>query len=73
MSKRLYRQNWQRCNTFANGRTTQYMHQIACIYIVVSQQEWNNPYLGTLYKLERGNFENYCFQDKGLTTSVFSC
>ena len=49
------------------------MHQIACIYIVVSQQKWNNPYLGTLYKLEGGNFENYCFQGKGLTTSVFSC
>ena len=49
------------------------MHHIACIYIVVSLQKWNNPYLETLYKLEGGNFENYCFQGKGLTTSVFSC
>ena len=43
------------------------MHQIACIYIVVSQQKWNNTYLETTYKLEGGNIANYCFQDKELT------
>ena len=43
------------------------MHQIACIYIVVPQQKWNNAYLETAYKLEGGNVANYCFQDKGLT------
>ena len=53
--------------TLANGRITQYMHQIACIYIAVPQQQWNNVYLGTAYKLEGGNVANYCFQDKELT------
>ena len=43
------------------------MHQIACIYIVVPQQEWNNTYLETTQKLERGNIANFCFQDKELT------
>ena len=43
------------------------MHQIACIYIVVPQQKWNNAYLETAYKLEGGNVGNYCFQDKELT------
>ena len=60
-------QNWQRYNTFADGRRTQYMHQIACIYIVVPQQKWNNAYLETAYKLEEGNVSNYCFQVKELT------
>ena len=60
-------QNWQRYNTFADGRRTQYMHQIACIYIVVPQQKWNNAYLETAYKLEGGNVSNYCFQVKELT------
>ena len=60
-------QYWQRHNTFADGRITQYMHHIACIYIVVPQQKWNNAYLETAYKLEGGNVANYCFQDKGLT------
>ena len=53
--------------TLANGRITQYMHQIACIYIAVPQQQWNNVYLGTAYKLEGGNVANYFFQDKELT------
>ena len=42
------------------------MHQIACIYIVVPQQKWNNTYLKTTYKLEGGSIANYCFQDKEL-------
>ena len=33
---------------------TQYMHQVACIYIAVPQQKWNNTYLETTYKLEGG-------------------
>ena len=33
---------------------SQYMHQIACIYIVVPLQMWNNTYLETTYKLESG-------------------
>ena len=37
----------QRYQTFANGRITQYLPQIACIYIVVSQQKWKNTYLET--------------------------
>ena len=37
--KGYIRQYWQRYNTFADGRITQYMHQIACIYIVVPQQK----------------------------------
>ena len=61
MSKRLYRQNWQRCNPFVDGRITQYMHQIACTYIVVFQQKCNNAYLETANKLEGGNVANYCF------------
>ena len=44
------------------------MHQIACIYIVVPQQKWNNTYLETKYKLEGGNIANYCFQDKFLSS-----
>ena len=39
------------------------MHQIACIYIEVPQQKWNNTYLETTYKLEGGNIANFCFQD----------
>ena len=31
------------------------MHQIACIYIVVPQKEWNNTYLETAYTLEGVN------------------
>ena len=65
--KGCIRQNWQRYNTFADGRRTHYMHQIACIYIVVPQQKWNNAYVETAYKLEGGNVSNYCFQVKELT------
>ena len=43
------------------------MLQIACIYIVVPQQKWNNTYLETAWKLEEGNIANYCFPDKELT------
>ena len=39
MSKGYIRQYSQRYNTFADGRITQYMRQIACIYIVVPQQK----------------------------------
>ena len=42
MSKRLYLSS-----TFADGRITQYMHQIACIYIGTPQQKWKNTYLKT--------------------------
>ena len=55
MSKGYIRQHRQRYNTFADGRITPYMRQIACIYIVVAQQKWNNTYLGTIYKLEEAN------------------
>ena len=48
------------------------MHKIACIYIVVPDQKWNNTYLETTYKLEGGNIANYCLQDKKLTrTRIF--
>ena len=67
MSKGYIRQYWQRYNTFADGRITQYMHQIACIYIAVLQQKWNNTYLETIYKLEGKNIANFCSQDKELT------
>ena len=40
------------------------MHQIACICIVVPQQQWNNTCLETTYKLEGENIGNYYFQDK---------
>ena len=56
-------QNWQRYSTFIDGRIIQYMHQIACIYIVVSQQKCNNTYLETTYKLEEGNIANFCLQN----------
>ena len=42
---------------------------MACIYIVVPQQKWDNAYLETTYKLEGGNTENFCFQDEKLTTT----
>ena len=42
------------------------MHQVACIYIVVAQQKWNNTYLETTNELEGENVENYCFQEKEL-------
>ena len=67
MSKGYIRQYLQRYNTFADGRITQYMHQIGCIYIVVPQQKWNNTCLETIYKLEVGNIANFCSQDKELT------
>ena len=47
MSKGYIHQYWQRYNTFADGRITQCMHQIACICIVVPQQKWNNTHLET--------------------------
>ena len=43
------------------------MHQIACIYIVVPQQMWNNAYLETRYKPDGVNIVNFCFQYKELT------
>ena len=59
-AKRLYLsiQYCERYNTFTDGRIT---HYIACIYIVVPQQKWNNTYLETKYKLEGGNFANFSF------------
>ena len=44
VSKGYIRQYWQRYNTFADDRIKQYMPQIACIYIVVPQQKWDNVY-----------------------------
>ena len=40
--KGYIRQYWQRYNTFADGRITQYTHQIACISIAVPEQKWKN-------------------------------
>ena len=54
MSKDYICQYLQRYYTFADGRVTQYMHQIACIYIVVPQQKWNHTCLETIYKLRGG-------------------
>ena len=45
------------------------MHQIACVYILVSQQKWNNTYLDTTYELERGGIRNFCLHDEKLTTT----
>ena len=39
MLKGYILQYWQRYNTFAGGKITQYMHQIVCVYIVVPQQK----------------------------------
>ena len=39
------------------------MHQVACIYIVVTQQKWNFTYSRTTYKKEVTKFTNICFQD----------
>ena len=47
------------------------MHQIACTYIAVPQQKWNNTYLETINKLEGGNIANFCSQDKELTKLQF--
>ena len=63
--------NIDRYKIFADGRITQYMHQIACIYIVVPQQKWNETYLEATYKLERGNIANFCFDEKLNTTNSF--
>ena len=60
-------QYWQRYNPFAGGKITQCIHQIACIYIVVPQQKWNNNYSETTYKLE-GVLQT-CLQDEKLTTT----
>ena len=39
------------------------MHEVACIFIVVPQQKWNNTYAGTLYKLE-GGVQTFVFKMK---------
>ena len=65
--KGYIRQYWQRYNTFADGRITQYTHQVACISIVVPQQKWKNT-LSNYINTRRGeNIANFCFQDKELT------
>ena len=46
------------------------MHQVACIYIVVPQQKWNNTYIETKCKLEMVDIANFCFQDKELTRII---
>ena len=62
--KGYIRQNWQRYNTFADGRITQYMHQIACIYIAVPQQKWENMYLESIKKLDGGVLQTFVFKIK---------
>ena len=58
-------QYWQRYNTFSSGRITYYKHKIACIYIVIPQQKWNNTYLETTYKLDWGEIlQNSVFKVK---------
>ena len=47
MPKGYIRRYRRRSITFADNGTTQYMHQIACLYIVVPKQKWNNTYLKT--------------------------
>ena len=56
-------QYWQIYNTFDVDSITHYMHQVACIYIVVTQQKWNFTYSRTTYKKEVTKFANICFQD----------
>ena len=46
------------------------MHQVACIYIVVPQEKWNNTYLETTYKLEGVNMASPCFEDKEQTRII---
>lgn len=48
---------------------SQYMHQIACVYIVVPPQKWNNTYLDITYKLEWENIANFCLHDEKMTTT----
>ena len=40
------------------------MLQIACIYIPVPQQKWNNTHLGTTYKLEGAILQTSVFKMK---------
>ena len=43
------------------------MLQIACIYIAVPQQKWNDTYSKTKHKLERTNVANFYSQDEKMT------
>ena len=45
VNKCYIRQYWQRYNGFADGKITQYLHQIAYIYIVEPKQKLKNTYL----------------------------
>ena len=45
ISKRLYSSILTKYNNFADDRITQYMHQIAWIYIIVRQQKRYDTYL----------------------------
>ena len=40
------------------------MHQIACIYIVVPQQKWENMYLESIKKLDGGVLQTFVFKIK---------
>ena len=51
-------------NAFADGRITQYVYQIACIYLVVPQQKCSNVCLETTYKLKRGILQTSAFMMK---------
>ena len=45
ISKRLYSSILTKYSNFADGKITQYMHQIAWIYIIVRHQKRYNTYL----------------------------
>ena len=45
--------DWQRYNTLGDGRITQYMNEVACIYTEVPQQKPNNVCLETSCKQTR--------------------
>ena len=49
----------QRYNTFGDGRITQYMHQNACICIVVLNKSGKIP-MRNYIKSRRGGGEGYC-------------
>ena len=63
VTKGYMSQHWQRYNTFAIDNITQYMHQVACIYIVLPQQKGNNTCFQTTYKVEGKNCGNFCLHD----------
>ena len=61
---------FDRCNAFADGRITQYIHQMAFNYIAGPQQKWNIQKL-TTFKLE-GDTANFYLQSEKLPTTTKS-